>query len=95
MAEAQRKSAKRAAEKEEKAAKRLAQTNEDWICNWVNKLALDIPKKSQLQKARRDSNAKYQASKREKERQQNAEKNTHKNDKIVAAESANPNLNEK
>ena len=65
---------KRAAEKEERATKKLAQENEDWICFLVNNLALDVPKKSEMKKARLESNAKYQASKREKETKERQQK---------------------
>ena len=48
----ERRSNKRAAEKEERAAKKLAQTNEDWIIHFINTLALDIPSQSEKRKSR-------------------------------------------
>ena len=52
VADVERRSKKRAAEKEERAAKKLAQTNEDWVIQFINNLALDIPEKSEKQKSR-------------------------------------------
>ncbi len=57
-AEAARKGSKRSAEREEKALKKLklmSQTDEKWISDMLSDLALNIPKKSDQLKLRRQN----------------------------------------